>query len=130
MKYLSFVRFRYGGPHEYPIIENTERFDPATMERKPWLPLPIAGIPTTMAQNSPHEASPTGKAGVGYLTQSMIPQRISAARPHILIGTDPRPIYAGEAALITRSLINPWDLISAKRSKRTGTNDPGAKWSG
>ena len=130
MRLPAFVKRRYGGPHEPLCYGNTERYDPATGERKPWLPLPVAGIPTTLAQNSPHEASPTGKSGVGYVTQSMPAQPVRNARPHSVIAFDRRPIYAGDAALVTQSLINPWDLISTGKKRRTGLDDPGAKWSG
>jgi hypothetical protein len=126
----GYIRANYGGPHEPLYYGTTIRYDPATMEAKPWLPLPIHDLGAVTAPNAPHEASPTGKPGVGYLTASIPPQLIANARPRTVWGLDRRPVYAGESALVTTSLINPWDLISAKRSKRTGTADPGSKWMG
>lgn len=126
----GYIRARYGGRHEPLYYGTTVRYDPATLEPKPWLPLPLADLAAVSAPNAPHEASPTGKPGVGYVTESMPPMLIANARPRTVIGTDRRPVYAGESALITSSLLNPWDLISAKRARRRGTDDPGAKWTG
>lgn len=94
----------------------TRRFDPYTGSDVSAMFLPTHGIPTTLAQQRPREASPTGKSRMGIATYSIPYQYIESARTRTVIMTDPDPIYAGEGRLITRGVIDPYaSQIGSKR---------------
>ena len=82
-----------------------QRLAAHTQQVRDTLFLPISGIPTTLAQNRPREASPTGKSGMGVATYSVSPQPLGEARTMLY---DTNPIYKGEARLVTQAVVSPF----------------------
>jgi len=79
----------------------------------PVLTLPLHGIPRTLAANSPREASPSGKSGVGIATYSQAAQPVSDARRTVIL-TTPNPLHLADARVITMGTVDPYaSLVGA-----------------
>lgn len=101
---VAGVHIRFGSGNTPVTMGWWRRFRSDTQEERNDLFLPISGIPTTLAQNRPREASPTGKSGMGVATYSIAPQPVGSARTILY---DTNPIYRGEGRLITQGVVSP-----------------------
>jgi hypothetical protein len=129
MRLRQYFRARYGGNHEPVCAGTTRRFNPWTGAEVFSFNVPLTDIPTTYGQNTMREASPTGKSGVGYVTGSVAMQHVEYARS-TFFNMDTKPIYAGDAALVTQGVVNPWDSLNVEKLKKRPSFNVGTKWRG
>lgn len=90
------------------IISTIFRVNPVTGETRGDLFLAYQQIATTLTQQRPREASPTGKSGMGVATYSQPPQPINLARKKTVLPAHPN---AEAGRLITTGPVNPFDSI-------------------
>lgn len=116
------IRIPFGSPNTPVDMGLTRRFDPhnARLERF-GLFLPTHGIPQTLSQNRPREASPTGKSGMGIATYSVAYQPVESAQ-RMFIMTKPDARYKGEGSVITYGVVDPYaSLIGSIQPMPVGT---------
>lgn len=116
---VAGVHIPFGSGNTPVTMGFWKRFRSDTQQERDLLFLPISGIPTTLSQNRPREASPTGKSGIGVATYSVAPQDVSAARTMLY---DTNPIYKGEGRLVTQAVISPF--ASPQRASAAGLLGP------
>lgn len=116
---VAGVHIRFGSGNTPVTMGFWKRFRSDTQEERDFLFLPISGIPTTLAQNRPREASPTGKSGIGVATYSIARQDVSSVRTMMY---DTNPIYKGEGRLTTQAVVSPF--ASPQRAAAMGLLGP------
>lgn len=123
------VFIRFGAPNT-PLCQGLwRRFNGGTLRETEQHFLPVAGIPQTLSQASPREASPTGKSGVGFTPASVQAQPIASSRTNTVVMTDTNAQDQTSTQIVT-GVVNPWDSLNGIGRAPGGKAALGSKFTG